>query len=73
MLVRLDAQVLQVDAVFQNVAKGELARKAELLRYFGTDDKRACILRILEKGGAALSLFAFCLAHTMTESAPQCC
>ena len=43
-------QVLQVDVVFQNVAKGELARKAELQRYFGTDDQRTCILRILEKG-----------------------
>ncbi|CDJ43092.1 zinc finger (C2H2 type) domain-containing protein, putative [Eimeria tenella] len=48
-------EVLQVDAVFQNVAKGELARKAELLRYFGTDDKRACILRILEKGDLQVS------------------
>ncbi|OEH78154.1 zinc finger (c2h2 type) domain-containing protein [Cyclospora cayetanensis] len=48
-------QVLQIDAVFQNVSKGELARKAELLRYFGTDDRRTCILKILEKGELQVS------------------
>ncbi|XP_026192569.1 putative uncharacterized protein DDB_G0271606 [Cyclospora cayetanensis] len=48
-------EVLQIDAVFQNVSKGELARKAELLRYFGTDDRRTCILKILEKGELQVS------------------
>lgn len=48
-------EVLQVHAVFHNVSKGELAKKAELVKYFGTGDQMACLMKILDKGELQVS------------------
>ncbi|KAL8429918.1 hypothetical protein Efla_004732 [Eimeria flavescens] len=48
-------EVLQAHAVFHNVSRGELVKKEELLKHFGTDDELACIHMILERGELQVS------------------
>jgi ribosome maturation protein SDO1 len=43
-------EVLQIDNIFTNVSKGTLASSKDLLDVFGTTDKHAICIEILEKG-----------------------
>ncbi|KAF9353626.1 MAG: ribosome maturation protein [Benniella sp.] len=43
-------EVMQIDNVFFNVSKGQVANKEELLKCFKTEDLNAIILEILKKG-----------------------
>jgi ribosome maturation protein Sdo1 len=42
--------VLQIDTVFTNVSKGNLASSKDLLEAFGTSDQKAVCKEILDKG-----------------------
>ncbi len=48
-------EVLQTDRVFVNVSQGEFAKKADLVKAFGTDDEAAICLRILKEGEMQVS------------------
>jgi len=48
-------EVLQIDNVFENVSKGTLAKKNDLIKCFGTDDKELICKRILTKGTLQVS------------------
>ena len=48
-------EVLQTDRVFVNVSQGEFAKKADLVKAFGTDDEAAICLRILKQGEMQVS------------------
>lgn len=48
-------EVLQTDIVFTNVSKGQEAKKADLVKAFGTDDRKKICQVILEKGEAQVS------------------
>ncbi|RWS23591.1 ribosome maturation protein SBDS-like protein, partial [Leptotrombidium deliense] len=48
-------EVLQTHTVFMNVSKGQVAKKEDLLKCFGTDDQKAICLQILEKGELQVS------------------
>jgi hypothetical protein len=48
-------EVLQTDRVFVNVSQGEFAKKADLVKAFGTDDEATICLRILKEGEMQVS------------------
>ena len=48
-------EVLQIDTVFTNVSKGNLANAKDLLDCFGTSDQLAICQEILEKGEMQVS------------------
>eukprot|EP00026_Physarum_polycephalum_P015490 Phypoly_transcript_16189.p1 GENE.Phypoly_transcript_16189~~Phypoly_transcript_16189.p1 ORF type:complete len:223 (+),score=48.97 Phypoly_transcript_16189:202-870(+) len=48
-------EVLQIDDVFINVSKGQTAKKDDLMKAFGMDDKKQIIKMILEKGELQVS------------------
>ncbi|XP_064122963.1 ribosome maturation protein SBDS-like [Macrobrachium nipponense] len=48
-------EVLQSEAVFTNVSKGQVAKKEELMKSFGSDDQKKICLEILEKGELQVS------------------
>ena len=48
-------EVLQSHTVFLNVSKGQVAKKEELHKAFGTDDSTKVCLEILEKGELQVS------------------
>lgn len=48
-------EVLQIDTVFTNVSKGNLASSKDLLEAFGTSDAREVCKEILEKGEIQVS------------------
>lgn len=48
-------EVLQTDTVFTNVSKGQVAKKEDLLKVFGTEDKLKICQEILEKGDLQIS------------------
>jgi len=48
-------EVLQIDNVFKNVSKGELAKKEDLQRCFDTTDKEVICRQILMKGTLQVS------------------
>ncbi|XP_071517403.1 ribosome maturation protein SBDS [Panulirus ornatus] len=48
-------EVLQSEAVFTNVSKGQVAKKGELLKCFETEDQKKVCLEILEKGELQVS------------------
>ncbi|XP_065220975.1 ribosome maturation protein SBDS [Planococcus citri] len=48
-------EVLQTHTVFVNVSKGQVAKKEELVKIFGTDDQTKVCLEILEKGELQIS------------------
>ena len=48
-------EVLQSHTVFLNVSKGQVAKKEELQKAFGTDDSTKVCLEILEKGELQVS------------------
>ena len=43
-------EVLQTESVFLNVSKGQLAKKEDLQKAFGTTDERKVCLMIMQKG-----------------------
>lgn len=43
-------EILQIHSVFLNVSKGQVAKEAELVAAFGTNDVNQIILEILQKG-----------------------
>jgi ribosome maturation protein SDO1 len=49
------SEVLQIEKVFTNVAKGQYAKKEDLKECFGTEDENKIILEILEKGELQVS------------------
>mmetsp|Transcript_19499 Transcript_19499/g.18829 ORF Transcript_19499/g.18829 Transcript_19499/m.18829 type:complete len:589 (+) Transcript_19499:127-1893(+) len=48
-------EVLQIDTVFTNVSKGNLASSKDLLEAFGTSDQKAVCKEILDKGELQVS------------------
>ena len=42
-------EVLQMDDVFINVSKGQLAKKDDLIKAFGNDDKKQIIKMVCNK------------------------
>jgi len=48
-------EVVQTQQVFMNVSKGELAKKEDLLKAFGSDDMEKVVLQILTKGELQVS------------------
>jgi len=48
-------EVLQTHSVFTNVGKGQVAKKEDLLKAFGTDDETEICKKILEKGELQVS------------------
>ncbi|RWS12678.1 ribosome maturation protein SBDS-like protein [Dinothrombium tinctorium] len=48
-------EVLQTQTVFVNVSKGQVAKKEDLIKCFGTDDHKQVCLQILEKGELQVS------------------
>eukprot|EP01134_Creolimax_fragrantissima_P000046 CFRG0046T1 len=48
-------EVIQIDTIFYNVSKGEVAKQAELRKCFKTDDNHKILLEILEKGQLQVS------------------
>ena len=48
-------EVLQTPTVFTNVSKGQVAKKEELMKAFGTEDQTKAALEILEKGELQIS------------------
>lgn len=48
-------EVLQTHTVFTNVSKGQVAKKEDLLKVFGTDDQTKVCIEILEKGELQIS------------------
>lgn len=48
-------EVLQSETVFTNVSKGQVAKKDELLKCFGSDDQKKICVDILEKGELQVS------------------
>lgn len=48
--------MLQTTAVFNNVSKGVLAKKEDLLTVFGSDDEEKICLRILAEGELQVSM-----------------
>eukprot|EP00043_Microstomoeca_roanoka_P010286 m.97732 g.97732 ORF g.97732 m.97732 type:complete len:252 (-) comp14842_c1_seq1:531-1286(-) len=48
-------EVLQIHSVFTNVSKGQVAKKADLMKAYKTDDEKAIILEILAKGELQVS------------------
>ena len=48
-------EVLQTDAVFTNVSKGQVAKKEDLKKSFGTDDTLKVCIEILSKGELQIS------------------
>ena len=48
-------EVVQSESIFANVSKGQVAKKDDLARSFGTDDERAILLQILAKGELQVS------------------
>jgi ribosome maturation protein SDO1 len=48
-------EVLQIDTVFTNVSKGNLANTKDLMDAFGTTDQRLVCQEILEKGEMQVS------------------
>jgi ribosome maturation protein SDO1 len=48
-------EVLQTPTVFTNVSKGQVAKKEELIKCFGTDDQTKVSLEILDKGELQIS------------------
>lgn len=48
-------EVLQIMQVFTNVSKGEVAKKKDILKFFGTSEMKEVILKILDKGEIQLN------------------
>lgn len=48
-------EVLQTDTIFANVSKGEVAKKDDMIKAFGTDDHKKICTQILEKGELQIS------------------
>lgn len=48
-------EVLQTHDIFANVSKGQTAKKADVVKAFGTDDMAAVVLQILAKGQLQVS------------------
>ncbi|XP_028400739.1 ribosome maturation protein SBDS-like [Dendronephthya gigantea] len=48
-------EVLQTDSVFMNVSKGQVAKREDLIRAFGTDDQTKICIEILAKGELQVS------------------
>jgi len=49
------SEVLQVDKIFINVSKGQIARKEDLEKAFGSDDEKKAVEQILQKGEIQVS------------------
>lgn len=47
--------MLQIQSVFINVSKGQMAKKEDLVKCFGTDDHKKVCLEILQKGELQIS------------------
>ena len=48
-------EVLQTHTVFNNVSKGQVAKKADLVKAYGTEDDEKIVLEILAKGQLQVS------------------
>lgn len=48
-------EVVQIDTIFTNVSKGQAAKKADLIKAYGTDDQAKIVLEILAKGQLQVS------------------
>ncbi|XP_057295064.1 ribosome maturation protein SBDS-like [Hydractinia symbiolongicarpus] len=48
-------EVVQTEQIFTNVSKGQLAKKEDLIKAFGTDDTKQCCVQILTKGELQVS------------------
>ena len=48
-------KVLQIEEIFKNASKFDKVKNTDLKKAFGTDDKAACILTILQEGTYPLS------------------
>eukprot|EP00039_Didymoeca_costata_P009590 m.126998 g.126998 ORF g.126998 m.126998 type:complete len:133 (-) comp14536_c0_seq4:2-400(-) len=48
-------EVLQTHSIFTNTSKGQLAKKADLVKAFGTENEEEIVAQILEKGQLQVS------------------